>query len=296
MKVSLPPSWRDFEAYRLVKVEHQSTREAAKTLRISQTRICQVIERVAAYLVQIAPAAMAEEQRPQMLYLAEQLAAERVNYLYGAAVESYRESSRPVKTVREVTTAVNRNVVTTTRSSCGDPRYLLVACRLAERAVGLPAPTLFNTLRAEAVDDSTLADEGVGTQQGSVAESAEHRHRPLDRDCSELFGEERTAASRAREHDRASAAADIGSEVESIVKLYSQTCELDPVQRMEFAERTGLCQLGAGIFAEEEDEEDEDDDDDDSQSSPVRDVRRPLNRKERRARQALLNRKLRKAK
>jgi len=294
MKVSLPPSWRDFEAYRLVKVEHQSTREAAKTLRISQTRICQVIERVAAYLVQIAPAAMAEEQRPQMLYLAEQLAAERVNYLYGAAVESYRESSRPVKTVREVTTAVNRNVVTTTRNSCGDPRYLLVACRLAERAVGLPAPTLFNTLRAEAVDDSTAIDEGVERTRDEGVE-----HRPLDRDCSEFFGEQGTSASRAREHDRASTAADIGSEVESIVKLYAQTCELDPVQRLEFAERTGLCQLGAGLFAEDEDDEhDEHDehDDDDSQPAPVRDVRRPLNRKERRARQALLNRKLRKAK
>ena len=60
---ALPPAARDFEAYRLVKVERKSTREAAKLLRISQTRVCQVVARVAEYMVDVTEPASDERLR-----------------------------------------------------------------------------------------------------------------------------------------------------------------------------------------------------------------------------------------
>ena len=306
MKVSLPPSWRDFEAYRLVKIEQISTREAAKTLGISQTRICQVIERVAAFLVQMAPTTIAAEERPRMLYLAEQLAAERIDHLHSQAMASWQESKRPVTTIREVATAVNRNAITTTRSSCGDTRYLMVACRLSERAITLPVATFFSALMAAAVDDRGAGDEaevggqpkvgrepavhravpakkGKKTSRSEVTtrspETAEQRSRPLDRDCSELFGEQPVWAAGSSATDFVNPSQEKASTVDSIVKLYETTRDASPVQRVEFAEPIGL------------------EDDEEGDVAPFDPTRRlPLNRKERRARQALLNRKWRKAK
>ncbi len=53
----LPPGPRDWHAYRLVKVEQRTTREAAAELKISQTRVCQLIARVVEYLAEVAPGA-----------------------------------------------------------------------------------------------------------------------------------------------------------------------------------------------------------------------------------------------
>lgn len=52
---SLPSPPRDWQAYRLVKVQLLSTRAAAEQLGISQTRVCQLLERVEEYLFEIAP-------------------------------------------------------------------------------------------------------------------------------------------------------------------------------------------------------------------------------------------------
>jgi hypothetical protein len=302
MKVLLPPSWRDFEAYRLVKVEQQSTRQAAKTLGISQTRICQVIERVAAYLVQMAPATREEERREQRLHVAEQMAAERINFLYSQSVDGWRESQRPTKTIREANLFAGKTSVTTIRSSCGDPRYLMLACRLAEHAAMLPQPTLFSSLAAAALEaeEAECERENVGRQPAVLRAVPARKQqdpatRPLDGDCSELFAPSAEEAEFQAKYQSASNAADLDSALDSLRKVADKIGSrravqqaVQPVQRADRGE--GDSSLGPAEYGFSLSHPDER-----AGLSDPR-VRRPLNRKERKARQAMLEKKLRKAK
>src|SRR5262245_53046759 len=85
---TLPPAARDFDAYRLVKVEKRSTRETAKLLRISQTRVCQVISRVGEYLVEVTEPE-SEERRAKQLAVAVQVAAAEIEYCKVRAQRSF---------------------------------------------------------------------------------------------------------------------------------------------------------------------------------------------------------------
>src|SRR5690349_13275989 len=78
-QAELPPCARDFEAYRLVKVERKSTRAVAQLLHLSQTRVCQVISRVAEYMVDTTQPAD-DARREQQLEVARQVAAEHIDY------------------------------------------------------------------------------------------------------------------------------------------------------------------------------------------------------------------------
>ena len=51
----LPPSGRDFEVYQLITVERKATRDVAKEAGISQTRVCQIVQRVGEFLVEVMP-------------------------------------------------------------------------------------------------------------------------------------------------------------------------------------------------------------------------------------------------
>src|SRR6187397_984708 len=85
----LPPGPRDWLAYRLVKVQQLTTREAAKQLGISQTRVCQLIDRVVEYMTDVAPGCESPEARGRRLYIAESVAAERIDFLFGQVCEGY---------------------------------------------------------------------------------------------------------------------------------------------------------------------------------------------------------------
>lgn len=162
-QVQLPPSWRDFEVYRLVKVQQKSTRATAKELGISQSRIRQVIERVAAFLIETTPGADDPERRERGLFVAEQVAAERVNFLYGLAVRSFQRSKGVHETIREIEVEGKPTVtIGITREEYGDIRILMSAAKLAHFATKLPMPMLAAGIEIEEVEDEEeAADEEV---------------------------------------------------------------------------------------------------------------------------------------
>jgi hypothetical protein len=138
---TLPPSGRDFEAYRLVKVERRSTREAAKLLRMSQTRVCQVVARVAEYLVDVTEPET-DARREKQLAVARQVAAEEINYCKDRALLSF-DSQRTLRTVREIKDAAGKvTSVTFHRECCNEPRFLLTIARLGKISSTLPTCTL----------------------------------------------------------------------------------------------------------------------------------------------------------
>ncbi len=138
-----PPSARDFEVYRRVKVERASTRQAAREAQVSQTRICQIVQRVADFMTDALPTDHAEERREQRLSVAEQLAAEQLDFLGYEAVQAWRASKGETTSVREVDSpGVSPSRVRLTRTSHGDPRYLMAASRLALQGAKLPISVL----------------------------------------------------------------------------------------------------------------------------------------------------------
>src|SRR6185369_9026224 len=69
----LPPSSRDFEIHRLALVEFLSTRQIAEKFHISQTRVRQLIGRVADWIVEVLPIKSEqdiEKEKRYAIYLA----------------------------------------------------------------------------------------------------------------------------------------------------------------------------------------------------------------------------------
>ncbi|QDU26788.1 hypothetical protein ETAA8_18710 [Anatilimnocola aggregata] len=101
-EAKVPPSGRDFEIYRLAKIEMHTTRLIAKALSLSQTRICQVIARGYRVSAGGGPRRRQRRARERQLALARQLAAERFDVLIGEAMTSFRDSKGPQTIIREV--------------------------------------------------------------------------------------------------------------------------------------------------------------------------------------------------
>ncbi len=138
----LPPSGRDFEIFRRVRVDECATRQVAAEMHLSQTRICQIVERVGAFLTEAVPGS--DERRAQRVSVAEQLAAERIGALYHRAIQAFEETRGTFATTRESSNAgqMPANAVTTTKHCAGDGRYLMTAARLAVVGSRLPHSTL----------------------------------------------------------------------------------------------------------------------------------------------------------
>lgn len=195
----LPPSGRDLEVYRRLHVEGCSTREVALSMQVSQTRVCQIAEKVGQYLTTVAPA-KDDQQRDKQLAVAEQVAALRVDFLYGAALQSWRKSQGTQTTTRKLASAMKAPVtVKTTRNSPGDSRYLLLAARLAMMAAKLPAACLELLVgegEEEADDESAVAapspNGDCSAQNAAASDSHEMPDKtavnsvnwPTNRDCS----------------------------------------------------------------------------------------------------------------
>ena len=158
---SWPPSGRDFEIYRRLHVDGCSTREVAETTKLSQTRVCQIADKVAGYLLSVVPA-KEDKTREQQLVVAEQIASLRVSFLYGGALQSWHDSQGTQTTTRKVVSATQPPVtVITTKTTPGDGRYLLLAARLAILASRLPMPSLeFYAAEADEADETDTADVG----------------------------------------------------------------------------------------------------------------------------------------
>src|SRR5688572_17483231 len=114
VQATLPPSARDFEVYRLVKVERYSTRAVAKLLHLSQTRVCQVIARVAEYLVDTTQPED-EARREQQLAVARQVASEQIDYCMKRALHSFESSCCEFKVDREIKDPSGRVTRTSTK-------------------------------------------------------------------------------------------------------------------------------------------------------------------------------------
>ena len=143
----LPPSGRDFEAYCQVSIHGATTRETAQSLQISQTRVCQIVRKVSGFLKETVPLEAGEEDSKQLrqsrIAIAEYVAGARVDFLYGKALRAWDSSLGEQKIAREVSGGNCPPVKTiTTKTSCGDIRYLLAAARLAVFSSRLPASDL----------------------------------------------------------------------------------------------------------------------------------------------------------
>lgn len=126
-RIEQVPSQRDWALYQAVRVEQYPTHAAAEGFGISPTRVCQIVQRTAAFIAQ-AVTVPSKEDEAQQLAAGKQLAADRIDYLYSQAVTCFRYSQG------------KENGCSTGRRSYGDMRYLHAAARLALIASTLPLP------------------------------------------------------------------------------------------------------------------------------------------------------------
>lgn len=169
----LPPSGRDFDVFEHVVVGGGTTRTAAQEFKISQTRVCQVLERVRAWVDEVTPAAADEQVSQKQLQMAEGLAADRLDHLYGQALVGWRSSEGEVERIR--ISPIGERLTTRTISN-GDPRYLAIAARIALLRSKVASLGALEHAMAVAAD---LEDETIEPQ--TPAETIDHP----DRACSE---------------------------------------------------------------------------------------------------------------
>jgi hypothetical protein len=173
----LPPSGRDFEVFHDVVVQGGTTRSAAFEFKISQTRVCQVVERVRTWLDEVCPAACGEAVTERQLGIAMALAVDRLDHLYSQAIVGWRSSEGDFEKTR---VSANGDAVTTQFISLGDPRYLLAAGRLTLLRAKLPSAGMYHQGLAAA------ADEIEGPAPTDAVPPEDH----LDRACSENADDE----------------------------------------------------------------------------------------------------------
>lgn len=211
LSVECVPSERDLEVHRLVTVDELSTREAAELMRISQTRVCQVVRRVNDFLRGLEPAEKDAGRRRQQVQVAEAIAVERLGGLYRRAVDCFELShARP----------------DAKPSSRGDIRFLNVAARIALQLARLPANDLL--LRAQC-----LAAEQVETAEQEPAVQARPEAKcspPAKEDCSACAAEQAVPGVNRSVTGAVNASTaegcELASEADSLAKLIATT----PVQ------------------------------------------------------------------
>jgi len=95
--LKLPPSVRDFQVYRFVKFACNSTREAAAEFCLSQTRVRQVLARVIEFLLESAPRVRDDTltddaAADSRIVVAEQFAREQLEVLYQRCMKAYDDT------------------------------------------------------------------------------------------------------------------------------------------------------------------------------------------------------------
>src|SRR5437762_13377427 len=86
---TLPPSDRDFQIYQRLMIDGASTRQAASDCSLSQTRVRQIASRVAHWMAESLPPS-SEAADASYLRLAQHIAADRLQFLYGEAMHGWR--------------------------------------------------------------------------------------------------------------------------------------------------------------------------------------------------------------
>lgn len=90
----LPPSVRDFQVYRFVKFDCNSTRDAASEFDLSQTRVRQIVARVVEFFAESVPHQEGDDERAVRLVAAERLAREQLEYLYHRTMMAFDATQR----------------------------------------------------------------------------------------------------------------------------------------------------------------------------------------------------------
>jgi len=170
-----PPSGRDFAVFEAVILGGKSTREAAEQFRLSQTRVCQLVERVREWQAEVLPAADGDDDEERRVRLAKIVAAGRLDHLYGEMMQAWRRSQGEMKKTRSSRFGDD---VTTTFFSPGDPKYALAAMRLATAQAALG---VFGGLACppEEADDAEQEPGETGRPEARPTKN------PLVEDCSQ---------------------------------------------------------------------------------------------------------------
>lgn len=151
-----PPSERDFELYLALVAESLSTRAAAARFGISQTRVLQVRDRVADWLGMHPPplARFAPHVRMRVLGEAARL---RVDHLLAKASESWEASKG---TTTKTRSSSRFEDITTTTTSHGDVRYLLLSLQLNLGSVKLQRAIEEGAIRLQSLASGQEHREG----------------------------------------------------------------------------------------------------------------------------------------
>jgi len=158
--LSLPPSARDFEIYQRLMLDGASTRQVASDCSLSQTRVRQIVSRVAHWMAQSLPPS-SEAMDASYLRLAQHIAADRLQFLYGEAMHGWRATHQA--------------------------KFTGVILRVTAALGKLPAiPGTLDALLADALegplpDDDTLARSASAGKQPPSSETST-AHKP----CSDL--------------------------------------------------------------------------------------------------------------
>jgi hypothetical protein len=167
----LPPSGRDFQVFERVVVEGATTRAAAAEFALSQTRIVQVRDRVAEWIAAEVPTIERLSPR-ERLRLAERIASQRIDYLYSLALEAWRASQGEETIVRAGEVGLSR----ITRTSHGEPKYLAIAARLSLRQI--------EVARGQETGNRGQETEDSRGQRACASIYTEHTSAPPVEECS----------------------------------------------------------------------------------------------------------------
>ena len=132
-------SLQDLVIYRLVKVQALDPEVVADRLEVTFPEVNTIVARMQSRLCAAAPIEEDPAEVRRRKYVAEQVAAERLHFLFCEALRCYKRSRGVVTTTRQVG---NERPLTTTRTSNGDDRYLKTACRISELAMQVCAGSL----------------------------------------------------------------------------------------------------------------------------------------------------------
>jgi hypothetical protein len=167
MQGPLPPSERDLEIFERVVVEAATTRQAAHEFELSQTRIVQIRDRVAAWIASTLPELPGLSPR-QRLRLAAHTAEARLDHLYSLALTAFQASQGTETIVR----TSDHGETTITRNCHGDIKYLSLASRLAERKYAVAMRGIQGAREvekwSEAERDGESQREGAASREGEA--------------------------------------------------------------------------------------------------------------------------------
>jgi len=126
---------RDLEIYRLCKVEEKTQDEVGTRFKLSQPRVCKILQRVAAFYGELSPPGLKELPREKRLRAAGRLYQQRIDFAYQQSIVGWRKSLEPtyrkrLKFVEGSDQPVPHELIVTTRH--GDQKHLDSAVKYAE--------------------------------------------------------------------------------------------------------------------------------------------------------------------